>query len=157
ELVRYLPDYPVHGRHITLRNLLTHTSGIADYEHKPWLEAHMAERRPVAELVASFAADPFTFETGAQWAYSNSGYFLLGQIIEKPAHQPYADYTRDHVATAGISYCPDEPTGPAQAHGYDVKDDKRVPTRPIHMAYAAAAGALCATAPGLAAWTRALA
>jgi CubicO group peptidase (beta-lactamase class C family) len=156
ELVRYLPDYPVRGRHITLRNLLTHTSGIADYEHKPWFEAHMAEHRPPAELVASFAADPFTFEPSTAWAYSNSGYFLLGEIVEKVANQSYADYIRDHVATAGIAYCPDEPTA-GQARGYDVKDDKRVPTRPIHMAYAYAAGALCATAPGLAAWTRALA
>jgi len=161
DLTRYLPDYPSHGKRITLRNLLTHTSGIRDYEHGlPWFHDHMAEQRPGAELVAQFAAAPLDFEPGTRWSYSNSGYYLLGLIIERVSGQPYADYVRDHVIAAsgatGIRYCPDEQDYPNAARGYELGDRARTAARPIKMVYAYAAGALCATAPGVVAWSRAL-
>lgn len=162
DLHRYLPDYPTHGKRITLRNLLAHTSGIRDYEHGiPWLQDHMSEQRPAAELVAQFAAAPLDFEPGARWSYSNSGYFLLGLIIERASGQSFADHVRDHVIAASgapdVRYCPDEQDYPRAARGYEVKGNARVASRPIKMVYAYAAGGLCASAPGLVAWSRALA
>ncbi|MEO8698953.1 MAG: serine hydrolase domain-containing protein [Kofleriaceae bacterium] len=151
ELSTLLPDYPLQGKRVTIRQLLTHTSGIHDYETGvPWFREHQAEARPGAELVAQFAAAPFDFEPGTRWSYSNSGYYLLGQIIEKRSKQTYADYLRDHVAADGISYCPDDQRGPHAAQGYAA--DGKTAAPPIKMVYAYAAGALCATAPALAAW-----
>lgn len=162
DVTRYLPDYPTHGHAIRLRELLTHTSGIRDYEHGvPWFAAHMAEPRPGAELVAEFAAAPLDFEPGTQWSYSNSGYYLLGLVVEQVAHQPYADYVRDHVlgpaGITGIRYCPDTQAYPGAAHGYTLGPAGRAPAPPIAMVHAYAAGALCATASALVAWSAALA
>jgi D-alanyl-D-alanine carboxypeptidase len=159
ELVKHLPDYPVHGRKITLRHLLTHTSGIPDYERAPWLKAHMGEDRPIAELVATFAAEPFAFETGAEWSYSNSNYLLLGQIVEKLTKRSFADAVEAMLADEGVHgvrYCPDVQDYPHAANGYSTTDGKPVPARPILMKYAGAAGAMCATPSGLVAWARAL-
>ncbi len=160
-LTRYLPDYPVHGRAITLRHLLTHTSGIKDYEHGAWLAAHMAEARPATELIASFAAEPFDFEPGTQWSYSNSGYFLLGQIIERLTGHSYAATVDAMVAAAhvdGVRYCADQQDAPHAARGYQRgAGGARVPAAPIRMMHVMAAGAMCATASGLVAWAQALA
>jgi CubicO group peptidase (beta-lactamase class C family) len=154
-LAKHLPDYPTHDRPITLRHLLTHTSGIAEYEHRSWLELHMGETRPAAELVASFAAAPFDFPLGTEWSYSNSGYFLLGQIIEKITGHTYAEEIEAMLAGAklsGVRYCPDVQDYPHAAVGYL----GTAPAKPIMMEYAFAAGAMCATATGLVGWARAL-
>lgn len=155
-LVKHLPDYPTHDRPITLRHLLTHTSGIAEYEHGAWLEAHMGETRPAAELVASFSAAPFDFDLGTEWSYSNSGYFLLGEIIERVTGHTYAEEITAMLAAAkldaGVRYCPDAQDYPHAAVGYL----GAAPAKPIMMEYAYSAGAMCATAPGLVAWAHAL-
>jgi CubicO group peptidase (beta-lactamase class C family) len=159
DLHRYLPDYPAREP-ITLRQLLAHTSGIHDYEHSAWLREHMAEHRPRSELVAAFAAEPLDFAPGTKWAYSNSGYYLLGLVIERVTGHPWADYVTDMVGAAGVAgirNCPDEQDYPNAARGYDLDAGHRVPTRPIAMAHAFTAGDVCATASGLVAWERALA
>ncbi|HEX4458790.1 MAG TPA: serine hydrolase domain-containing protein [Polyangia bacterium] len=161
DIHRWLPDYPTHAQTITLRQLLTHTSGIPDFEHHAWFEAHMAERRPRGELVASFGAEPLEFTPGAKWSYSSSGYYLLGLVVERASGRAWADYVRDQVlapaGVRGIGECPDTQDYPHAARGYDIRDGKRVDARPIVMAHAFAAGALCATAPALVDWARALA
>lgn len=160
DVTRYLSSYPTRGQHITLRNMLQHTSGIHDFEHGEWFTTHMGDRLPAVELVASFAAEPLDFPPGTKWAYSNSAYFLLGQIIEQASKQSFADYVRDHELEAagvtGVRYCPDDQTYPNAAKGYSLEGANRTPARPVNMAYAFSAGAMCATASGLVAWSQAL-
>ncbi|MCA9673744.1 MAG: beta-lactamase family protein, partial [Myxococcales bacterium] len=160
-ITRFLPDYPTQGQTITIRHLLTHTSGIKNYTDLPWFEEHQATAMPRADLVAQFAAAPLDFTPGARWAYSNSGYYLLGLIIEKASGQPYADFLRDKVLSRAhlghTGYCAQEQTGPDDARGYEAKDGALVPADPLDMAHPYAAGALCSTAADLVAWARALA
>lgn len=81
----YLPDYPKKtGDKITIHHLLTHTSGIPGYTELPGFFQNMS-RNPSTptEFVKMFADSALLFEPGARWSYSNSGYFLLGVIIEK--------------------------------------------------------------------------
>jgi D-alanyl-D-alanine carboxypeptidase len=159
-LGKYLPDFP-YGKQITLRQLLTHTSGLKDYTSLPWFDEHMGEAFPRAELVAKIAAEPLVFEPGTKWSYCNSGYYLLGLVIEKVSGQSYADYVKQHVlAPAGLAdtaYCPQAQDYPRAAHGYQVKDAKLAPAAPLDMAHPYAAGSLCSTAPDLVAWMNALA
>ena len=149
-----LPSGPV----ITLENLLTHTSGIADYTALPnWKEI---SNKPMkrSELVAQFASKPMAFAPGERWAYSNSNYYLLGLVIEKVTKQSYADAIRERVlrpaGMAASGYCDD--TMAKRAEGYKIKPGGPVPADPLDMAHPYAAGALCSTAGDLIAWQRAL-
>jgi D-alanyl-D-alanine carboxypeptidase len=160
KLGKYLPGF-AHGDEITIRHLLTHTSGLKDYTALPWFEEHMADPFPRAELVAKIAAEPLAFAPGSRWSYCNSGYYLLGLVIEKVSGQSYADYLKQHVlAPAGLAdtaYCPPQQDYPRAAHGYRVDDARMAPAAAVDMAHPYAAGSLCSTAPDLVAWMQALA
>jgi len=158
DIRKFLPDYPAHDPAITVENLLTHTSGIADYTSLPnWKELSV---KPMsrAELVATFATKPLDFAPGEHWAYSNANYYLLGLIVEKLTKQSYADAIRDRVLRpAGMTasgYCTD--AMPRRAEGYKINPEGPVPAAPIDMAHPFAAGALCSTVGDLIAWQRAL-
>lgn len=80
----YLPDFP-HGDAITLRMLLTHTSGVANYTHvSAWVDA-ASRGAPLTEreVVALCAASELDFPPGTAWNYSNTGYLVLGMIVEQ--------------------------------------------------------------------------
>ncbi len=112
DIHKYLPDYNSHGRHITIENLLTHTSGIPDYFGKDYFNKNFKDDVPRDSIVEWFSRDSLLFEPGTDWSYSNSGYFLLGKIIEKVSGIPYEDYVQKNIlnparnrntATAGLS------------------------------------------------------
>ena len=91
-ITRFLPDYPTQGHTVTIHHLLTHTSGIKSYtgDERFW---ELARRDLTdAELLDLFVHDTFDFAPGEQWKYNNSGYYLLGMIIEEITGQEYADY-----------------------------------------------------------------
>ncbi len=154
---KYLADFPLQGKTVTVRQLLTHTSGIYDYTDKDFFEHAAATDLSVAQLIARFAGKPFEFEPGTQWAYSNSNYVLLGAIIEQVTKQRYADYLAAQVyPKAGLiatTYCA---APPHEARGYTLEDGKLVDAKPISMTTPYAAGALCSTATDLVRWSRAL-
>ncbi|MGI8835197.1 MAG: serine hydrolase domain-containing protein, partial [Pyrinomonadaceae bacterium] len=82
DLTKFLPDYPAKGQRITIEHLLAHTSGIKNYTALPeWLAAWRKDMT-VKEIVDLFKDQPQDFAPGERWSYSNSGYFLLGAIIE---------------------------------------------------------------------------
>lgn len=86
EITKYLPDYPTQGKKITIENLLTHTSGIKGYTSMPAFRSIMHTDMTVAAMIDFFKNEPFEFEPGTHCTYRtyrNSGYFLLGAIIEK--------------------------------------------------------------------------
>ncbi|WP_430908982.1 serine hydrolase domain-containing protein [Maribacter sp. 2-571] len=93
----YLPDYPLAGRKVTLHQLLNHTSGIKSYTEMPGLNVFARQDKTPTELIDHFKNEPMDFEPGTQWHYSNSGYVILGFIIEKVSGMAYADFVRQHI------------------------------------------------------------
>jgi CubicO group peptidase (beta-lactamase class C family) len=94
---RYLPDTPAAWSEITLRHLLTHTSGIRDYTDVPgWFETIRLDRSP-EELIKTTKAFPLQFPPGDLFRYCNAGYYLLGMILEKVSGHPYADYLQERI------------------------------------------------------------
>jgi CubicO group peptidase (beta-lactamase class C family) len=154
-LSRYLPDFP-NGSHITLAQLLDHTAGIGD----DW-EANPAEALDTRTLVKRIADKAPDFAPGTAWRYSNSGYMLLGAVIERVTGQPWDRAMHDLVLVpAGMEhtlYAGDEQIVPGQVEGYSV-DERGNAT---HAAFASmtgpgAAGALTSTADDLFKFLRAL-
>jgi CubicO group peptidase (beta-lactamase class C family) len=92
-LSKFLPDYP-RGGEVTLRHLLTHTSGVHSYTNKADFGSTVTVPTTPEALILSFRNDPFDFEPGQRFLYSNSGYFLLGAIVEKASGLSYAEYLR---------------------------------------------------------------
>ena len=95
---KYLPDYPNKevADKVTIHQLLTHTSGMGMY----WNEKFMAQREKMVTVAAHlplFASDPLLFPPGEKFQYSNSGYMVLGAIIEKLSGQDYYSYVQEHV------------------------------------------------------------
>ena len=90
-LSEYLPsndsiwagDTPVWVNHVTLHHLLSHTSGIVSYTEGPSVLANVGNPISPIELVNTFKNEPVEFEPGAKYGYCNSGYFLLGKVVER--------------------------------------------------------------------------
>jgi CubicO group peptidase (beta-lactamase class C family) len=160
DLSKHLPDYPLQGRRVTIRRLLDHTSGIASYTSLPEYEALSLHALPPDSIVAFFSRRPFDFAPGEAMAYNNSGYFLLGLIIEKVSGESYADYVGKHLfEPAGMRhsrYCSERAVVKGRAHGYAMGRDGLV--RAAHLAHTwpYAAGSLCSTVGDIVAWNRAL-
>ncbi|MFO0983430.1 MAG: serine hydrolase domain-containing protein [Planctomycetota bacterium] len=160
-LTRHLPEFPTRGHQVTIHHLLTHSSGIKSYtELGPRWTRTVPLDMTHAEIVDLFKDEPYDFAPGHGFHYSNSGYFLLGMIIEKASGQTYADYLRDHVfAPAGLTatcYGDERSLIKHRAQGYDVDRHTLVNDRPISMTQPYAAGALCSTVLDLLRWQRAL-
>ncbi len=160
-LSKYLVDYPRPAADVTVRQLLNHTGGIANYTAIPgFMMQHSAEKHSTQQLIATFRDAPLDFPAGSKWAYSNSGYVLLGAIIEKVTGRPWWDAVDARIARplklSSLRYggMPDGEKG--AAHGYRLSDDKSVPARPLDMSVPHAAGALLSNAPDLATWAEAL-
>jgi D-alanyl-D-alanine carboxypeptidase len=95
----YLPAYPNPkvSEAVTIHQLLTHTSGMGNYfDSKLYLDIH-DQIRSVADYQPLFVDTPLQFKPGAQFSYSNSGFILLGLIIEAVSGQSYYDYVRVHI------------------------------------------------------------
>ncbi len=159
-LTKFLPDYP-NGAKITVRQLLDHTSGVKSYTELPEVMEKMIRLDLTTEqLVASFKDQPASFAPGAKWAYNNSGYVLVGAVIEAASGKPWHVHLKDAVlAPAGLQhtwYGSNDVVIPGMANGYTVKDARLAPMAFLSMTQPHAAGALVATVDDLHAWNRAL-
>jgi CubicO group peptidase (beta-lactamase class C family) len=96
---KYMPDAPAAWEKITIYNLLTHTSGIPSFTSFP--DYHSTEWKDTnpGELVARFRDKPLDFEPGSKFSYSNSGYVLLGYLLEKVSGQTYGDFLQQNIFT----------------------------------------------------------
>jgi len=92
-LAKHLPDYPnqAAGRQITIRDLLTHRSGVAQFMRADFGDVS------VATMVKTVGAEPQAFEPGARQEYSNGGYVVLGRVIEVVSGKLYSAYVSDHI------------------------------------------------------------
>jgi CubicO group peptidase (beta-lactamase class C family) len=160
-LAKFYPDFP-RGAQITIRHLLNHTSGIHDYPED--LLGQLAPREwATPELAKRLATIGFDFDPGTHWSYSNSGYFLLGQIIEKVSGETFAQFTKAHLfAPLGMTDTAvdsESDVVPWRAAGYSKAKDTasgfiNAPFIPMSVVYAA--GATRSTVRDLAKWNIAL-
>jgi CubicO group peptidase (beta-lactamase class C family) len=94
----YLPDYPTHDRTITITHLLNHTSGIKSYTSLDIFVTDIAKKdMSPADLLAYFKNLPLEFEPGTRFLYNNSGYHLLGLLIEKLAEMSYEQFIQQFI------------------------------------------------------------
>ncbi|MFL6276897.1 MAG: serine hydrolase domain-containing protein [Blastocatellia bacterium] len=112
---KFLPDYPNKdvANKVTIHHLLTHTSGLGSYWNAKF-DARRAQIKTVADYLALFADEPLLFEPGARFEYSNSGFIVLGAIVEKVSGQSYYDYVRKHIY---------EPAGMKNTDAYQMTED----------------------------------
>jgi CubicO group peptidase (beta-lactamase class C family) len=160
DVTKHLPDYPTHGQQITIRHLLTHTSGIKGYTELPEFGDLMRLTKPRDRLVALFGEKPLDFPPGQALVYNNSAYFLLGLIIEKASGQTYADFVKanlfDKAGMPGSYYCSESAVRRHHAHGYDANNGTLVLKGFLSHTWPYAAGSLCSTASDMTAWLAAL-
>ncbi|MFL6215209.1 MAG: serine hydrolase domain-containing protein [Blastocatellia bacterium] len=112
---KLLPDYPNKdvANKVTVHQLLTHTAGLGSYWNAKF-DAHRTQIKTVADYLSLFADEPLLFEPGARFEYSNSGFIVLGAIIEKVSGQSYYDYVREHIY---------KPAGMTSTDAYQMTDD----------------------------------
>ena len=96
KISKYLPNTPPSWKNITIRNLLTHTSGIKDYT-KGEINYRLDYTEP--QLLKIIESLPLNFQPGEKWSYSNSGYVLLGFIIKKVTGKFYGDLLHEYIFT----------------------------------------------------------
>ncbi len=101
-LTDIFPDFPEYGHAITIRNLLNHTSGLPDYEdlmppRDVSIPVEQVQIRDAGVLELLKRQKAGKFAPGTSWAYSNSGYVLLGLIVEKISGRPFAEFLRDRI------------------------------------------------------------
>lgn len=161
---KYVPDCPKDWQPITIHDLLTHTSGIPNFTDFPSYMKVRDETLTPTQLLALFKNKPLDFKPGAKFQYSNSGYEVLGYIIEKVSGESYAQFLQKHIfkplGMANSGYDSSHPAAKNHAEGYDAYDDtkKTYPVASfIDMSIPFSAGALYSTVRDLYTWDRALA
>ena len=161
-LQKFFPDFPTQGNRVTVRHLLNHTSGIKSYTSlgPKWARGIRLDLAPDS-LLALFANEPFDFKPGDSYRYNNSGYFLLGMIVEKLSGKPYGQYLKDELFTplglGSTMYCDQAPLIKHRAQGYSTRPGGEfINAEPLSMTQPYSAGALCSTVTDLVAWTQAL-
>jgi CubicO group peptidase (beta-lactamase class C family) len=137
--------------------LLTHTSGIPNYMGFPDFVSTMNQPTTPAQLLARFEHKPLDFAPGTQWSYSNSGYAVLGFIIEKVSGQPYQLFVRTRIIEPlqlrHTGYDQNDPPLPQHATGYASWSDKALP---IDVSVFYAAAGMYSTVEDLYRWDQAL-
>lgn len=159
-LSKFLPDYP-NGAKISVRQLLDHTSGVKSYTGIAGvMDGPIRMDLSTAALVDSFKDQPVDFAPGEGWAYNNSGYVLVGAVIEVASGKPWHVHLKDSVlAAAGLkatAFGANDALIAGMANGYTVKDGHVAPAAFLSMTQPHAAGALVSTVDDLHRWNRAL-
>jgi CubicO group peptidase (beta-lactamase class C family) len=155
----HLPWWPARGRRTTIRHLLTHTSGVWRHDWDRELRMTRPDIR-TAEILPLIGQHDFEFELGAAYRYNNSGYLLLGAIIEAVSGRKFFDFLREAIFeplgmkhTGELRY---ETVTPRRARGHVRGRSGFHNARPDGEMFSYAAGGLGSTLDDLALWDRAL-
>ena len=160
---KHLPTIPSRWRGVPILQLLNHTSGIPSYTSAgPRWSDRMRLDMAHDSLIGIVGNDSMDFAAGSKWRYNNTGYYLLGMVVERLTGHSYTDFVRDRFATPlglrATMYCDTRPIIKKRAQGYQVSpDQKLINADPIGMGQPFSAGALCSTVGDLVVWQRALA
>ncbi len=160
DINKYLPDYPNQGQRITIAQLLTHTAGITSYTDVPAFWRQQRSDLSSEELLDFFKNRPMDFVPGERWHYSNSGYAVLGALIEKVSGQGYGEFVEQHIfQPLGMVHSSLDRTDriiAGRVPGYKKVGSSFVNADYMSMTLPYAAGALLSTVDDLALWDAAL-
>ena len=160
-ITNYLTEYPTHGHEITVEHLLTHTSGIQSYTSIPgFMQNETRKDLKLDELIEVFQDMDMNFSPGEEWRYNNSGYILLGAIIEEVSGKSYAEFIQekifDPLQMKNSYYGSHSRIIPMRASGYQPQDGGIANARYLSMTLPHAAGSLLSTVEDLAKWNTAV-
>lgn len=159
KVAKYFPDLTRAGD-VTLYQLMTHTSGYADYYPLDFVDRRLLKSSPPDSIIKEYAGGKLDFEPGARWSYSNTGYLILGRVVEKVAGEPFADFVRGRIIKPlGLEHAAIDPpdADPSRARGYlPFALGSPEPAKPEASGWLYAAGGLVASAPDVAKWDIAL-
>ena len=156
-IATYLPTLPAAWRPVTVRQLLNHTSGIPSYTNLGvrWVR-RWGEEMPPDTLVALTAGEPMSFPPGTQWQYNNTGYVILGMLIEKVTSRSWADDVQARFAgplgLPDTRWCDVKPIIARRARGYEPDGRSFRNAAFLAMTQPFSAGALCSTVGDLSKW-----
>ncbi len=159
-MLDYLPNYPQRDHKVTIDQLLNHTSGIKSYTdiEKFWEISERDLSRE--EIVDLFSSEPVEFLPGENYQYNNSGYYLLGMIIENVSGMRYADFLKANVwqplEMFDTHYLGKIKNVKNIATGYDQEDNEFVGARPLGMDNPFSGGSLGSSVLDLLKWQTAL-
>lgn len=159
DITTFIPDYPTHGNTITVHHLLNHTSGIKSYTAmKSFREKARVDMTPT-ELIDVFKNEPMDFNPGEQYRYNNSGYIILGHIIEVVTGASYEDFVQknffDKLGMSNSYYGSHQKLIKNRAYGYQDRDGY-VNADYLSMTLPYAAGSLMSNVDDLLKWQKAL-
>lgn len=159
DITKFIEDYPTLGHHISIHHLLVHTCGIKSYTFmESWKSVLRKDFTPL-ELIDFFKNEPMDFNPGEKWSYNNSGYILLGYIIEKVSGQTYAEFIETNIfKPLGMqSSCYDSHSKiiKRRAYGYQ-KNENYINSIFFSLTQPYAAGGLMSTVEDLFIWNRAI-
>jgi CubicO group peptidase (beta-lactamase class C family) len=162
-LTDIFPDFPAYGRAVKIRHLLTHTSGLPDYEDlmdaATWTPAHQISDAEVLALLERQNRPKFA--PGTNWAYSNSAYVLLGLIVAKVSGEPFPRFLHDRIfaplrMNGTLAYVRGKNTVPNRAYGHTKEDGRFVETDQSPTSATLADGGVYSNLADLAKWDEAL-
>jgi CubicO group peptidase (beta-lactamase class C family) len=160
DITKFIPDYPTQAYHISIGHLLTHTSGIKSYTNMPDFDKYSKTDMKPEELIDLFKNQPMEFAPGTKWNYNNSGFFLLGYIIEKVTGKSYQDYIQDNFFTplgmTSSCYGSDTRIIKNRASGYGPGKDGIENAEYLSMLLPYSAGSIMSTIDDLYRWHSAL-
>jgi CubicO group peptidase (beta-lactamase class C family) len=159
-ICKYLADCPAAWQQVTIHHLLTHSSGIPNFTDFPdWLQTR-AQPSTFASTVLRFKDKPLDFQPGEKYNYSNSGYILLGYIIEKISGRTYEGFLRDSIFVPlrmlNTGYDDNKVLIEHRAIGYSREGIRLVRAPYLNMSTVKAAGGLYSTVEDLFIWSQAL-
>jgi D-alanyl-D-alanine carboxypeptidase len=158
-VAKYAPTL-TRAKDITVRDLGNHVSGYRDYYPLDFVDRPMAKPLASGEIVKTFASRPLDFEPGSRYSYSNTGYLLLGEVIEKAGGEPMAKaFERRIFKPFGLQHTRYEPKRgePGLAEGYTALGlGAAEPSIPEGEGWIGAAGGIWSTPSDLLAWDLAL-
>src|SRR5262245_7686410 len=159
-ITAYLPELPTTWRGVKVRHVLTHTSGIEDHVALSDTETERYKRYTQPQMIALVASAPLEFPPGSKWSYSNTGYFILGMMIERVSGETYGAFLQHRIfSPLGMSatrlYDLIEII-PHRAAGYVLHDGHFVNAQPVDPTHPWASGGLLSSSADLAKWDAAL-
>ncbi len=140
DISKFIPEFPEQGHHVTVRQLLNHTSGIVDYHYlgDP-IDATSRQPKALDEVMALYSGKRWVNEPGKRWDWSISGFQLLVSILERVTSQSYEDYVQQNIlGPAGVkstNYCDDFTLTRGLSHGYRKVANGYVMARENDMAF----------------------
>lgn len=159
-ICKYFESCPGAWSEVTIHHLLSHTGGIPNFTSFPDYLPNMMMPVTTQEMIGRFKDKPLEFKPGDKWNYSNSGYYLLGYIIEKASGEKYENFLQKNIfeplKLTNTGYDHFDTILKKRATGYSFKDGKMVNSLYIDMTQPYSAGSLYSTVEDLFLWNEAL-